>query len=98
MLRRGGATRATYASVISFFRFFEEAGEVAEKNRLHSHPAVANFRREAALAAETLLPAAATDQAPALPLRLLDGLKATVSKPACPRHHRGYAWLTLLRH
>ena len=71
---------------------------MAETGRLHSPTAVANLRKEAALAAETLQPAATTDQAPALPLRLLEKLETTVSTPGCPRYHRGYARITLLRH
>ena len=100
VLRREGAARTTYGSVISSRRILEEAGEVAEADRLHAHTGVANLRREAALAADAAQDPskAKTDQAPAYPLRLLAALEGAVGCPSLPRDHRGYAWFALLRH
>ena len=100
VLRREGAARTTYSSVISALRFLEEAGEVAEADQLHSHPAVANLRQELDLATELAqnLSKASTDQAPAYPLRLLAASEVAVHRLDLPRYHCGHVCFTLLQH
>ena len=70
---------------------------MADADRLHCYPAVAKPCKDAALAAEPLLPAASADHAPAYPLRLLEAFGAAARRLALPCYHRGYAWFTLLR-
>ena len=98
VLKDGGAGRTSYSSALTALRFVEEAGEVPFEERLNRTPAVDNFKKEAALVAETTgeKPAQA-GQAPALPLKVVSALEAVVNNTDLPRYHRAYAWFTLLR-
>ena len=73
----------TYASLLSGYRVLEEAGEVAEADRLYDNPALTNSEKElslaaAATAAQNPGSRQARGQAPQLPLVVLAALERAV--------------------
>ena len=101
--RSEGAPRTAYSSLLSSLRFLEEAGEVAEADRLHCNPALGNAQKELALAAaaeaaQTSGSHRARGQAPQLPLAVLAALEEVVLNPQLPAYHRAFAGFRLLRH
>ena len=106
-LRKGGAAKTSCKSAQLSHAFLEEAGEVGSASRLSAFPSVANFVKEAKLAAEVEEARAretsawrplSTDQAPQLLLRLVGGFEAVVADAERPLYQRAFAWYRLLRH
>ena len=106
-LRRSGAPKTACKSAQLSLAFLEEAGEVAEADRLSSLTSVTNLVKEARLASEVALAtreegatwrAASADQAPQLPLRLLLAFEEVVADLGRPVYQRAFAWYRLLRH
>ena len=106
-LRKGGAAKTSCKSAQLSLAFLEEAGEVDSAPRLSDLPSVANFVKEAKLAAEVEEARAretsawrplSTDQAPQLLLRLVEGFEAVVADAERPLYRRAFAWYLLLRH
>ena len=102
--RSEGAPRTAYASLLSAFRFLEEAGEVAEADELFCNPSLINAEKELFLAAATTAaqnPAGsrqARGQAPQLPLAVVAALERAVLNTALPNYNRAFAGFRLLRH
>ena len=106
-LRRSGAAKTACKSAQLSLSFLEEAGEVAEADRLATQTSVLNLVKEAKLAAEVALTtrlegeswrANTADQAPQLPLRLLLAFEQVVADLGRPVYQRAFAWYRLLRH
>ena len=93
-----GAARSSYDSLLSALRFLEEAGEVAQEDKLSSHQNLTNSAKEAALQAAQTATTTPRGQAPQLPLALLVALESEVLNRERPLFHRGFAWYRLLRH
>ena len=101
--RSEGAPRTAYASLLSALRFLEEAGEVAEADRLYCNPALTNAEKELSLAAPAtaaLNPGSrpARGQAPQLPLAVLAALERAILNPELTAYNRAFAGFRLLRH
>ena len=98
--RSEGASRTAFASLLSALRFLEEAGEVAEANKLHSNPALTNAEKEVSVAAAAQNPGSGQTpgQAPQLPLAVLAALERAVLNLEHTDYHRAFAGFRLLRH
>ena len=98
--RSKGAPRTAYASLLSALRFLEEAGEVAEADRLHCDPSLNNAQKELSVAAAAQNPGSGQTrgQAPQLPVAVLAALERTVLSSELTDYHRAFAGFRLLRH
>ena len=105
LLAEEGMAPSTLPSLLSALRFLEEAGELAEHEKLSKHPAIRNAVLEHSLKEEDRAAAqraAGTKkektQAPPLLLRLLIELELVVRDEDRPLYHRAFAWYRLFRH
>ena len=95
---KGAAPKSAFSDALDSLKFFEDAGELPEADRLSSRAAVVNAAAEArSFAAHNVESGRRGGQAPPLPLRLIVAIEQVVMDTELQPFIRLYGWYRLFR-